>query len=98
MPSKKRPPTPRERLRWIVTSMRAKGEYLGTVQARDEAEARDHALALYAKNDHDRARIAVRKEVVFAVSRGRSSGRSPPLEVSLLRHVTLTKLVFRLDW
>jgi hypothetical protein len=63
MPSKRRPPSPRDRLHnWIVTRIRTKGEYVGTIQARDEQEALAIAKQQYAENDHDRARIAVRRE------------------------------------
>jgi hypothetical protein len=63
MPSKRKRPPPRDRLHnWIVTRLRAKGEYAGTIQARDEQEALKQARQQYAENEHDRARIAVRRE------------------------------------
>ena len=64
MPTKRRPPSPHDRLHnWIVTRLRAKAEYAGTIRARDEAEALEQAREKYAQNEWERARIAVRREV-----------------------------------
>lgn len=46
-------------VRWTVYRIRKKGERLGTVEARDQAEALQRAYELFAVAEKDRPRIAV---------------------------------------
>jgi hypothetical protein len=47
---------------WAVYLMRAKGTYLGHVEARDEAEAIDKAIKVFGIRPEEQSRIIVRRE------------------------------------
>jgi hypothetical protein len=47
---------------WAVYLMRAKGTYLGHVEARDQAEAIDKAVKVFGVRESERWRLSVRRE------------------------------------
>jgi hypothetical protein len=47
---------------WAVYLMRAKGTYLGHVEARNEAEAIDKAVKVFSVRESERCRLSVRRE------------------------------------
>jgi hypothetical protein len=47
---------------WKVYIMRAKGTYLGQVEARDEAEAMDKAIKVFGVRESERCWLSVRRD------------------------------------
>ena len=62
MPTKQPRKQSGEPAQWIVHIMRTKLAYLGRVEARDEAEAREKALKQLDIRPVDQFRISVRRE------------------------------------
>ena len=62
MPTKQLRKQSGEPVQWSVHIMRAKLTYLGSVEARDKAEAMDKAMRQLDIREADRFRISVRRE------------------------------------